>query len=86
MDVTARMVRGPLIRLSRIPPDHADPPPTTVRRLRSGPTTPIWPSKSSREDDLTAGGHRVELTDGDDVHDLFDQVLLGRLEQSVDAH
>src|ERR1017187_6390319 len=34
-----------------------------------------------REDDLTTGGHGVELTDGDDVHDLFDQVVLGELEQ-----
>ena len=31
-----KMTRGPLLSLSRLRPDHADPPPATVRQLRSG--------------------------------------------------
>ena len=53
------MVRGPLVLLSRLPPDHADPPPTTVRRLRPGhrgrrapprggrPPSPSGPTRSA---------------------------------------
>ena len=65
-------------------------PPTMTTLLGSGSdlnkVRSMASYSSSGEDDLTTGGHLVELADGDDVHHLVDQIVLWSVaNRSTDA-